>query len=66
MIDKDKVRFRNALRAILKWNFTTDGRKFNGDHKVVVRHIMDLARLGLGHRELQRFLKLKDRPPKRK
>lgn len=61
MIDKDKQRFRNALRGILKWDFATDGRKFNGNHKEVMKHLMHLARWGLGHRELQRFRKLKGR-----
>ena len=54
-IDKDKVRLKKALHAILKWDFSTDGRKFAGDHKEVVKHIMDLARLGLGARELRRL-----------
>lgn len=58
-IDKDKRRFKQALKSILKWEFSTDGRKFNGDHKEVVRHIMDLARLGLGISELKKFNKNK-------
>lgn len=54
-VDKDKVRFKQALKAILKWDFATDGRKFNGNHKEVLSHLMDLARLGLGTRELRKF-----------
>lgn len=60
-IDKDKARFKWALKAVLKWNFATDGRKFNGNHKELLKHIMDLVRLGLGARELTRFNK-KRRP----
>lgn len=33
-----------ALRDILKWEFATDGRKFNGDHKEVLKQIMFLAK----------------------
>jgi hypothetical protein len=57
MIDKEKQNAKNSLKAILKWEWATDGRKFNGDHKEVLKHIMDLARLGLPIRELRKLKK---------
>jgi hypothetical protein len=38
---------KKALVDILKWEFTTDGRKFNGDHKEVLKQIMHLAKEAL-------------------
>lgn len=58
-IDREKVNAKRALRAILKWDFATDGRRFNGNHKEVLKHIMDLARLGLPIRDVRRIIKKK-------
>lgn len=52
-IDKEKQNMKRSLKAILKWDFSTDGRKFKGDHKEIVKRIMDLARLGLPMRDLR-------------
>lgn len=52
-MDKQKQNMKKSLKAILKWEFATDGRKFNGDHKEVLKHIMDLARLGLPIRDIR-------------
>lgn len=52
-MDNQKSNMKRALKAILKWEFTTDGRKFNGDHKEVLKRVMDLARLGLTMKDLR-------------
>lgn len=33
----------DALKEIKKWEFSTDGRKFNGNHKEVLKQVMSLV-----------------------
>ena len=39
-----EIRYSRALREILKWNFATDGRKWKGDHKTVLKMVMKIAK----------------------
>lgn len=63
-IDREKHNAKCALRAILKWDFATDGRKFNGNYKEVLKQVMILAKLGLPIRDVRRAHNLKLKPPK--
>lgn len=33
----------DALQLIVRWKFATDGRKFNGNHKEVLKAVIDIA-----------------------
>lgn len=33
----------NCLEHIKKWKFSTDGRKFNGNPKLILKHIIEYA-----------------------
>lgn len=40
-------RLRTGLEHIAKWEWATDGRKFGGDHKEVIKHLLDIAKRAL-------------------
>lgn len=37
-------RFEKAIEQIVRWKFATDGRKFDGNHKEVLKEIMQIAK----------------------
>lgn len=41
-------RMKQALNRILKWQFAVDGRKFDGNHKLILKEIMGYVEAGLG------------------
>ena len=41
----------DALNSILKWEYATDGRKFNGDYKELLKLIIHQAKKGLNPKQ---------------
>jgi hypothetical protein len=38
---------RQALATIARWKFASDGRKFGGNHKLVIREMAEIAEIAL-------------------
>lgn len=43
-------KLQKALETIAKWEFATDGRKFDGNHKLVLKEVVRIAKQAIGRK----------------